>query len=295
MASINFTYGTIIPSTWLNDVDAAVYEALPMLSAQVAANLISPTFVSPSLGMATATTINKVTITTPATTATLTIPDGAVATVSGTNTGDQTLFSTVKVAGQSDVVADTTSDSLTLVGGTGISITTDPDTDSVTFSSLSASLTLLATLIPTTAASINFLNTFTSEYDSYFVVGEGIQITSSAPVDSDLWLRLAVGGSAVATSVYYPEGSGVSDTKHRLGNSGPGVPNGITFTLAIHNTNGVGDKLTTISSSGGTSSSIGNSARFTNSGVLTGFQLTWAAGYNFHPVGAVRVYGYRKA
>jgi hypothetical protein len=59
----------------------------------------SPTLVTPTLGIATATSVNKVAITTPATGATLTIADGATltasasASVSGTNTGDQTFVS----------------------------------------------------------------------------------------------------------------------------------------------------------------------------------------------------------
>lgn len=63
------------------------------------------TFVAPILGAATATSINKVTITAPATGATLTIADGKTltvsnnATVSGTNTGDS---GTVTTIGSSD-------------------------------------------------------------------------------------------------------------------------------------------------------------------------------------------------
>jgi hypothetical protein len=53
-------------------------------------------------------------------------------TSSGTNTGDQNLFSTIAVSGQSNVVADTTSDTLTLVAGTNVTITTDATTDTVT-------------------------------------------------------------------------------------------------------------------------------------------------------------------
>jgi hypothetical protein len=52
--------------------------------------------------------------------------------LSGTNTGDQSLFQTIAVSGQSNVVADTTTDTLTIVAGTGISITTDAAADSVT-------------------------------------------------------------------------------------------------------------------------------------------------------------------
>lgn len=53
-------------------------------------------------------------------------------TATGTNTGDQLVFKTISVAGQSDVVADGTTDTLTLVAGSGITITTDPTTDAIT-------------------------------------------------------------------------------------------------------------------------------------------------------------------
>jgi hypothetical protein len=53
-------------------------------------------------------------------------------TSSGTNTGDQNIFQTIAVSGQSDVVADSATDTLTLVAGTNVTITTDAGTDSVT-------------------------------------------------------------------------------------------------------------------------------------------------------------------
>lgn len=56
-------------------------------------------------------------------------------TNSGTNTGDQNIFSTISVAGQSDVVADTTSDTLTLVAGSNITLTTNASTDTITIAS----------------------------------------------------------------------------------------------------------------------------------------------------------------
>lgn len=55
-------------------------------------------------------------------------------TSSGTNTGDQNVFTTIAVSGQSDVVADTASDTLTLVAGTNMTITTSAGGDSITFS-----------------------------------------------------------------------------------------------------------------------------------------------------------------
>jgi hypothetical protein len=65
----------------------------------------------------------------------ITIADGATGTLSGTNSGDQNLFSTIAVSGQSDVVADTTSDTLTLVAGSNITITTNAGSDSITIAS----------------------------------------------------------------------------------------------------------------------------------------------------------------
>jgi len=65
----------------------------------------------------------------------ITIADGATGTLSGTNSGDQNLFGTIAVSGQSNVVADSTNDTLTLVAGSNITITTDASTDSITINS----------------------------------------------------------------------------------------------------------------------------------------------------------------
>ncbi|NJN74789.1 MAG: hypothetical protein HC799_19390, partial [Limnothrix sp. RL_2_0] len=54
---------------------------------------------------------------------------------SNTNTGDQSVFQNIAVAGQGNVIADTTTDTVTFVAGTNTTITTDPATDTITFSS----------------------------------------------------------------------------------------------------------------------------------------------------------------
>lgn len=123
MASTTFVDNTtLIVASWLNDINAGVYTTLPLK-----ANLLSPSFTTPVLGVASATTLNKLTFTQPATGATLTIADGktltasntitftatdgatlaigaggtlgsgAYATVTGTNTGDQTIASTATI------------------------------------------------------------------------------------------------------------------------------------------------------------------------------------------------------
>jgi hypothetical protein len=62
-------------------------------------------------------------------------------TSSGTNTGDQNIFQTIAVSGQTNVVADSTADTLTFVAGSGISITTDATTDTITIASSGGGVT----------------------------------------------------------------------------------------------------------------------------------------------------------
>jgi hypothetical protein len=54
------------------------------------------------------------------------------------SSGGGNSFETIVVSGQSDVVADSSSDTLTLVAGTDISITTNAGTDTITITSTAA-------------------------------------------------------------------------------------------------------------------------------------------------------------
>lgn len=63
-------------------------------------------------------------------------------TVSGANTGDQLTFKTISVSGQSDVVADSTTDTLTLVAGSNVTITTNAGTDTITIAASGGSGTV---------------------------------------------------------------------------------------------------------------------------------------------------------
>lgn len=70
--------------------------------------------------------------------------------LSGTNSGDQNLFSTIAVSGQSNVVADATSDTLTFAAGSNVSITTDASTDTVTIAATGVQQTITSgTAAPT--------------------------------------------------------------------------------------------------------------------------------------------------
>ena len=64
-----------------------------------------------------------------------------IATVTINGTPDQNLFQTIAVSGQSDVVADSATDTLTLVAGSNMTITTNASTDTITFASSGGSST----------------------------------------------------------------------------------------------------------------------------------------------------------
>lgn len=74
----------------------------------------TPTLVTPVLGVATATSINKVTITAPATSATLTISNGAALTVSGNVTLSSSGSCTLTLGGNNITFATSGTTSLTL-------------------------------------------------------------------------------------------------------------------------------------------------------------------------------------
>jgi hypothetical protein len=64
----------------------------------------------------------------------LTVAAGG-ATLSGTNTGDQNLFSSIAVSGQTTVTANTTTTGLTLAAGSNVTLTTDNATKTITITS----------------------------------------------------------------------------------------------------------------------------------------------------------------
>ena len=65
----------------------------------------------------------------------LSIDGNGVVTASGGGGGSQNVFSTIAVSGQNNVVADSTTDTLTLVAGSNMQITTNASGDSITFAS----------------------------------------------------------------------------------------------------------------------------------------------------------------
>jgi len=115
-------------------------------------------------------------------------------TSSGTNTGDQNIFQTIAVAGQSNVVADSTTDTLTLVAGSNITITTDATTDTITingtsgvgtFQPIDDDLTAIAGLTGTSGIlTKTAANTWSLDTNTYLTTGTAA--STYQPIDSDL-------------------------------------------------------------------------------------------------------------
>ena len=106
--------------------------------------------------------------------------DNTWATVSGGGTASDS-FATIAVAGQTSVVADSATDTLTLVAGTGITLTTDAGTDSITItSSVSSqnSFSIVAVAGQSNVEADSATDTLT------LAAGTGISITTVAGTDT---------------------------------------------------------------------------------------------------------------
>lgn len=107
--------------------------------------------------------------------------DNTWATVAGGGSSDS--FATIAVAGQSSVVADSATDTLTLIGAGGISITTDATTDTITITgsgggAASDSFATIAVAGQSSVVADSATDTLT------LVAGSGISITTNASTDT---------------------------------------------------------------------------------------------------------------
>jgi len=158
------------------------------------------------------------------------------------NYSDLNIFSTIAVAGQSNVVADSATDTLTLAAGTNISITTNAATDTITISATgSAALSLDGlTDVVITSPSLNQV----LKYDGTQWVN-GTDATGGAGGASNSFETIVVAGQSNVVadsstdSLTLAAGSGISITT-----------NASTDTITITNTGGASNSFETIAVAG---------------------------------------------
>ena len=128
-------------------------------------------------------------------------------------------FSTISVAGQSTVQADSTADTLTLVAGSNITITTNASTDTITINSTTStgSITFVGTTIDS-ADSSTITFTPTVAFDSDVVVGNEIvfadgtrQATTAVGVPGPQGPQGPQGASGAGTGDVLSSGGGYVD------------------------------------------------------------------------------------
>ena len=93
----------------------------------------------------------------------------------------QSVFSTIAVAGQSNIVADSTADTLTIVAGANITITTNAATDTLT---IAASTAASQNVFSTVVAGGTNLNADSTTDTLTLANGTGISITGNATTDT---------------------------------------------------------------------------------------------------------------
>lgn len=155
---------------------------------------------------------------------------------------------------------------------------------------------LLGTATPTAAANLDdFLSIFSSTYDSYLIVAEGLVPNGSqAPL-----MRFAVAGVVDTGTVYFTPGEALTTGAVDALVVGPAFyvsGQGGTCEITVQNVNDTVRMKTGFARC--VAETTAGAVRFQSSGIaysaanaVSGFRLYWASGANFTAVGKVRVYG----
>jgi len=128
--------------------------------------------------------------------------DNTWATVSGGSASDS--FATISVAGQSSVVADSATDTLTLSAGTGITITTDASTDTITITNSGSSQNTFSTIAVSGTLGQSNVAADSATDTLTLAAGTGISITTDAGTDTITITNTVSAGATAFT--------GLSDT-----------------------------------------------------------------------------------
>ena len=123
--------------------------------------------------------------------------DNTWATVSGGGLASDS-FATISVAGQSSVVADSATDTLTITAGTGITITTDATTDTITITNSQAAQNVFSTVA---VAGQSNIEADTGSDTLTIAAGAGISITTNAETDTVTITNTASAGVTAFTGL----------------------------------------------------------------------------------------------
>jgi len=124
--------------------------------------------------------------------------DNTWATVSGGGGEASDSFATIAVAGQSSVVADSATDTLTLVAGSGITITTDAGTDTITITNSGSAPNTFSTVAVTGQSNV----VADSSTDTLTIAaGTGISITTDAGTDTVTITSTVAAGATAFTGL----------------------------------------------------------------------------------------------
>jgi len=236
------SFGTGV-ATWLGTPSSANLAAAVTDETGTGALVFAdtPTLVTPVLGVATATSVNKVAFTAPATSATLTIADGKTLTASNTLTFTGTDSSSVAfgtggtvayTANKLSVFAATTSSELAGVisdetGSGALVFATSP---TLTTPRLSGSSTGYTSFASANTGSSNYTVTFPAEtmtvgFKNIPAVGTKTGSYSLAVADVGKYVQVSTGGSITIPDSVFAEGDVVSIFNNTSG--------GITITCTI--------------------------------------------------------------
>jgi len=249
----------------------------------------------------TTATGNFVHLTGTTTVTAITIPIGAKRTVIADGALILTHSSALLLPGAANITT-AANDRFDVVGDTaGAVVTSYTKADGT---AVKTGIVLLAILTPTAAANIDFLTTFTSSYDNYLVIGEGI----TAPSFGNLLCRLATAGSADAGSSYVQadfQGAATSTTTSTSFNIATGQRDsgsGVSFVMNINNCNDATNTKSVILDSVGNGSAgsttytfVGYRCAYTPQNTVSGLRIYLSTGGNFAATGKVRVYGYNNS
>ena len=210
----------------------------------------------------------------------LSIDGNGVVTASGGGGGSQNVFSTIAVSGQNNVVADSTTDTLTLVAGSNMTITTNDSSDTITFASTGGS-TLTTEEVQDIVGAMFSGNTETNITATYqdsdgtidLIVSGGLSdvVADTSPQlggDLDVQTREINTSTSNGNIKLTPNGSGVVEVKGAGGNDGtlqlncsanshgvkiksPPHSAGASYTLTLPNTDGSNGQVLKTDGSGG--------------------------------------------